>query len=144
MKESIFALIGLLVVFFTPIAPLMLIVAGFIITDTIVGITKVIALKKKFTSHKFSRLIFKMFVYQIVICLLFPIDIFLIGHDIFGYKFFATKVGTFVLIFVESLSIEENIKAINNGKGFQYYFLKLVDTVTSFKEKVVKVKKEMK
>jgi len=144
MKESAFALIGLLVVFFTPIAPLMILVAGFIMVDTIIGVAKVVILKNQFTSHKLSRLIFKMFLYEIVICLLFPIDIYLIGHDLFGYEFFATKVGTFVLIFVESLSIEENIKAINKGKGFQYYFLKLVNTVTSFKEKVVKIKKEMK
>lgn len=144
MKDSVFALIGLLVVFFTPIAPLMLIVACFIIMDTILGVIKAIKLKVKFTSHKLSRLIFKMFFYQMVICMLFPIDIYLIGHDIFGYEFFATKIGTFILIFVESLSIEENIKAINNDKGFRYYFEKLVKTTREAKEKIIEAKKDLK
>lgn len=144
MKEGVFALIGILTVFFTPIAPLMVIVAGFIIVDTILGVTKSIKLKRKFTSHKLSRLIFKMFFYQMVICMLFPIDVYLIGHDIFGYQFFATKIGTFILIFVESLSIEENIKAINKDKGFRYYFEKLLKAVKQGKEKIIDVKKDLK
>lgn len=144
IREKAFALIGVLTVFFTPIAPLMIIVAGFIIADTTFGVIKAFKLKRGFTSHKLSRLVFKMFIYQFVIILLFPIDVYLIGHDIFGYEFFATKVGTFILIFVESLSIEENIKAINNEKGFQYYFLKLVRTVTAAKEKIIEAKKDLK
>lgn len=144
MKEGVFALIGILTVFFTPIAPLMMIVAGFIIADTILGVTKSIKLKRKFTSHKLSRLIFKMFFYQMVICMLFPIDVYLIGHDIFGYQFFATKIGTFILIFVESLSIEENIKAINKDKGFRYYFEKLLKAVKQGKEKIIDAKKDLK
>ncbi len=144
MKETTFTLIGLLIVFFTPIAPLMLIVAGFIVMDTILGVTKAIKLKQGFTSHKLSRLIFKMFFYQMVILLIFPIDVFLIGDDLFGYQFFATKVVTFVLIFVESLSIEENIKAINNNKGFRYYFEKLLKTIKNGKNKIIEAKKDLK
>ncbi len=144
MKETIFTLIGMLIVFFTPIAPLMLIVAGFILMDTILGVTKALKLKQGFTSHKLSRLIFKMFFYQMVILLIFPIDVYIIGEELFGYQFFATKVVTFVLIFVESLSIEENIKAINNNKGFRYYFEKLLTTIKHGKEKIIEAKKDLK
>lgn len=144
MKEKVFAMIGILTVFFTPIAPLMLIVATFIIADTILGVTKAIVLKRKFTSHKLSRLIFKMFFYQLTIVLIFPIDIYLLGNDFYDYEFLATKIATFILIFVESLSIEENIKAINNDKGFKYYFEKLIIAVRAGKEKLVEIKKDMK
>ena len=144
MKQAVFTLMGALIVFFTPIAPLMLIVAGFILADTVVGVTKALKLKQGFTSHKLSRLIFKMFFYQMVICLFFPIDVFLIGQDLFGQEYFATKIVTFVLIFVESLSIEENIKAINQDKGFRYYFEKLLKTIKHGKEKIIEAKKDLK
>jgi hypothetical protein len=75
MKTTIFTLVTSMVVFFTPIAPLMLIVAAFILADTLLGVSKSIIKKQGFTSHKLSRLIFKMFFYQVVILLLYPIDI---------------------------------------------------------------------
>ena len=144
MKEFTFTLIAISVVFFTPIAPLMLIVAMFIVLDTILGVTKAIKLKHKFTSHKLSRLIFKMFFYQMLIMMLYPIDIYLIQDSILGYDLFATRAGTLVLIFVESLSIEENVKAINKDKGFQYYFNKLVKVVKNAKNKIIEAKKDLK
>ena len=141
MKSAIFTLVASLVVFFTPIAPLMMIVAGFILSDTLLGISKAVIKKQGFTSHKLSRLIFKMFFYQIVILLLYPIDIFIIASDLFGQPHFFTKVGTFVLIFVEALSIEENIKALNKERGFQFYFNKLMTTVKKGKQEITDIKK---
>lgn len=143
MKSAIFTLLTSLVVFFTPIAPLMLIVAAFIAADTLLGVYKSIIKKQGFTSHKLSRLIFKMFFYQAVILLLYPIDIFIIASDLFGQAHFFTKVGTFVLIFVEALSIEENIKALNKERGFQHYFNKLMTTVKKGKQQIVDVKKTL-
>lgn len=143
MKSAIFTLVASLVVFFTPIAPLMLIVAAFIAADTLLGVSKSIIKKQGFTSHKLSRLIFKMFFYQVVILLLYPIDIFIIASDLFGQAHFFTKVGTFVLIFVEALSIEENVKALNKERGFQFYFNKLLTTVKKGKEQIVDVKKTL-
>ena len=141
MKSAIFTLVASLVVFFTPIAPLMMIVAAFIVADTLLGISKAVIKKQGFTSHKLSRLIFKMFFYQIVILLLYPIDIFIIASDLFGQAHFFTKVGTFVLIFVEALSIEENIKALNKERGFQFYFNKLMTTVKKGKQEITDIKK---
>ena len=143
MKEFTLTLIAVAVVFFTPIAPLMLLVAMFIVLDTFLGVTKAIKLNHKFTSHKLSRLVFKMFFYQMLIMMLYPIDLFLIQEALFGYELFATRAGVLVLIFIESLSIEENIKAINNDKGFQHYFNKLVEFIKSVKTKIVDAKKEI-
>ena len=141
MKSAIFTLVTSMVVFFTPIAPLMMIVAAFILADTLLGVSKSIIKKQQFTSHKLSRLIFKMFFYQVVILLLYPIDIFIIASDLFGQAYFFTKVGTFVLIFVEALSIEENIKALNKDRGFKYYFEKLLQTVKKGKQEITDIKK---
>lgn len=143
MKSAIFTLVTSMVVFFTPIAPLMMIVAGFILSDTLLGVSKAVIKKQGFTSHKLSRLIFKMFFYQIVILLLYPIDIFIIDSDLFGQAHFFTKVGTFVLIFVEALSIEENIKALNKERGFQFYFNKLMTTVKKGKQDLTDIKKTL-
>lgn len=143
MKSAIFTLFASLVVFFTPIAPLMMIVAGFIVADTLLGVSKAVIKKQGFTSHKLSRLIFKMFFYQVVILLLYPIDIFIIASDLFGQAHFFTKVGTFVLIFVEALSIEENIKALNKERGFQFYFNKLMTTVKKGKQEITDIKKTL-
>jgi hypothetical protein len=48
MKSAIFTLVTSLVVFFTPIAPLMLIVAAFIAADTLIGISKAVIKKQGF------------------------------------------------------------------------------------------------
>jgi uncharacterized membrane protein YozB (DUF420 family) len=143
MKSAIFTLVTSMVVFFTPIAPLMMIVAGFIVADTLIGVFKAVIKKQGFTSHKLSRLIFKMFFYQVVILLLYPIDVFIIASDLFGQPHFFTKVGTFVLIFVEALSIEENIKALNKERGFQFYFNKLMATVKKGKQEITDIKKTL-
>jgi hypothetical protein len=62
---------------------------------------------------------------------------------IYGQAHFFTKVGTFVLIFVEALSIEENIKALNKERGFQFYFNKLMATVKKGKKEITDIKKTL-
>jgi hypothetical protein len=143
MKESIITLCTSLIVFFVPIQPLLLIIGGFIAMDTVLGVTKAYVTKQTVNSHKLSRVVFKMLIYQVVILLLYPIDVFIIGSELFGYEHFVTKLGAFILLFVESLSIEENIKALNNDKGFKYYFEKLLKTLKEAKSQITDVKKEI-
>ena len=143
MKESIITLCTSLIVFFVPIQPLLLIIGGFIAMDTVLGVTKAYVTKQTVNSHKLSRVVFKMLIYQAVILLLYPIDVFIVGSQLFGYEHFVTKLGAFILLFVESLSIEENIKALNNDKGFKYYFEKLLRTLKQAKSQITDVKKEL-
>jgi hypothetical protein len=143
MKESIITLCTSVIVFFVPIQPLLLIIGGFIAMDTVLGVTKAYVTKQTVNSHKLSRVIFKMLIYQAVILLLYPIDVFIVGSELFGYEHFVTKLGAFILLFVESLSIEENIKALNNNKGFKYYFEKLLKTLKEAKSQITDVKKEL-
>jgi len=143
MKESIITLWTALIVFFVPIQPLLIIIGSFIAMDTVLGVCKAYITKQPVTSMKLSRVIFKMLIYQAVVLLLYPIDVFIIGSELFGYENFATKLGAFILIFIESLSIEENIKALNHGKGFKYYFEKLINSLKTAKEQINSVKKEL-
>lgn len=143
MKTSIITLWTSVIVFFLPIKPLLLIVGGFIMLDTILGVTKAYVTKKPINSHKLSRVIFKMLIYQFVIILLYPIDVYIIGESLFGYENFATKLGVFILLFIEALSIEENVKAINKDRGFKFYFEKLLRTLKSAKKQITDVKKEL-
>jgi len=143
MKESVITLWTSLIVFFVPVQPLLLIIGAFIAMDTVLGVTKAYVTQQPIDSHKLSRVIFKMLIYQAVILLLYPIDVFIIGGELFGYEYFATKLGAFILLFIESLSIEENIKALNKGKGFKYYFEKLLKTLKEAKSQITDVKKEL-
>jgi len=142
MKESFITLWTALLVFFVPIQPLLIIIGSFIAMDTVLGVCKSYITKQPITSMRLSRVIFKMLIYQAVVLMLYPIDVFIISSELFGYENFATKLGAFILIFIESLSIEENIKAINKGKGFKYYFEKLIGSLKSAKEQINAVKKE--
>lgn len=143
MKESLITLWASVLVFFTPIQPLLIIIGSFIAMDTVLGVSKAYITNQPINSHTLSRVIFKMLIYQAVVLLLYPIDVFIIGSELFGYENFATKLGAFILIFVESLSIEENIKAINHGKGFKYYFEKLLKTLKGMKQQLTEVKKKL-
>lgn len=144
MKELFLSFVGALTILFAPVTSLMFLIGGFIILDTVVAIIRVIIVKQQFTSFKLSRLIFKMFFYQSTILMLFLVDKFLLGHSILGYDYFITKVGSLILIFIECLSIDESIRIINKGKGFSYYFYKLVNTIKKGKEVFIDIKKNLK
>jgi hypothetical protein len=104
-----------LILLFVPIYGLLIAVGSAIILDTFTGIFKSIKLNgwKSIRSRKLSNIISKMALYEICIVFLYLIDNFVLNEFIksaFGFDFMFTKICAILLIFVELVSIKENIE----------------------------------
>lgn len=104
-----------LILLFAPIYGLLVAVAMAIILDTITGLFKSIKLYgfKSIRSRKLSTIISKMFLYQTTILLLFIMDKYLLNEFAsiwFGIEFMFTKTCAILLIFIELVSVKENIE----------------------------------
>ena len=104
-----------LILLFVPIYGLLIAVGSAIILDTFTGIFKSIRLNgwKSIRSRKLSNVISKMALYEICIIFLFVIDNYVLNEFIkhaFGFDFMFTKICAILLIFVELVSIKENIE----------------------------------
>jgi hypothetical protein len=101
--------------FFAPIYGLLIAVGFAILLDTFTGIFKSVKLNgwRSIRSRKLSNIVSKMLLYQITILLLFVIDNLLLNEFVmvhFTIKFMFTKLVTILLIFIELVSIKENIE----------------------------------
>lgn len=104
-----------LILLFIPIYGLLIAVGSAIALDTITGIFKSVKLNgwKNVRSRKLSNIISKMALYEICIVFLYLIDNFVLNEFIkhsFGFDFMFTKICSILLIFVELVSIKENIE----------------------------------
>lgn len=108
-----------LILLFVPIYGLLIAVGSAIILDTFTGIFKSVKLNgwKSIRSRKLSNIISKMALYEICIIFLYLIDNFVLNEFIksaFGFDFMFTKICAILLIFVELVSIKENIEETFN------------------------------
>ena len=104
-----------LLLFYMPITGLLIGVAIAIIFDTFTGIFKSIKLKglSSIRSRILSNIISKMALYELCIVSLFAIDHYVLNEFVirsFGIDYMFTKVCAIMLIFVELVSIKENIE----------------------------------
>jgi hypothetical protein len=100
---------------FMPIYGLLVAVGASIILDTFTGVFKSIKLHgwSSIRSRKLSNVISKMALYEICIMFLFLMDKYVLNEFVkhaFGFDFMFTKVCAIVLIFVELVSVKENIE----------------------------------
>ena len=115
MKTYLINILTGLVLFFTPIQGLLLGVGAIIILDTFTGIFKSVKIGgwRSIKSRILSNIISKMLLYEICIILLYPIDKYLLNEllmHLVSIQFFATKLTCVILIFIEGVSIKENIE----------------------------------
>ena len=108
-----------LVLLFVPIYGLLIAVGTAIALDTFTGIFKSVKLKGwcSIKSRVLSNIISKMALYEICILLLFVIDKFVLNEFIskwFGFQFMFTKICAILLIFIELVSIKENVEETFN------------------------------
>jgi hypothetical protein len=109
-------IISSLVLLFVPIYGLLIAVGTAIALDTFTGIFKSVKLTGwcSIRSRILSNIISKMALYEICILLLFVIDKFVLNEFIskwFGFQYMFTKICAILLIFIELVSIKENIEA---------------------------------
>lgn len=104
-----------ILLFYTPILGLLIGVAVAIAFDTFTGIFKSIKLKgvSSIKSRILSNIISKMALYELCILSLFAIDYFVLNEFVirsFGIIFMFSKICAIMLIFIELVSIKENIE----------------------------------
>jgi hypothetical protein len=104
-----------ILLFFVPIHGLLVAVAVAIILDTFTGVFKSIKIHglKSIRSRKLSTIISKMLLYEVTILLLFLMDKYLLNEFVilwWGIEFMFTKMCAIVLIFIELVSVKENIE----------------------------------
>lgn len=90
-----------------------------IILDTFTGVFKAVKLNglKSIKSRTLSQIVSKLLLYEVCILLLFVIDKFILNEFIIkwlGINYMFTKICAILLIFVELVSIKENIEASYN------------------------------
>jgi len=115
MKSYLNYIFSGLILFFAPIQGLLIAVAFGIFLDTFTGIFKSIKLNgwRSIRSRRLSHIVSKMLLYQITILLLFVIDKFLLNEFVklhFTIDFMFTKLVAIILIFIELVSIKENVE----------------------------------
>lgn len=104
---------------FAPISGLLVAVGTAIILDTITGVFKSIKLEgwKSIKSRKLSAIISKMMLYEVCILLLFVMDKYVLNEFIlhaFGFEYMFTKICAILLMFIELVSVKENIEEAFN------------------------------
>jgi hypothetical protein len=103
------------VLLFVPVYGILIAVGAAIILDTFTGVFKSIKLNglSSIRSRKLSNIVSKMLLYQVCILLLFIIDSFILYEFIFKWlsvDYMFTKICAILLIFIELVSIKENIE----------------------------------
>jgi hypothetical protein len=112
-------IVASLFLFFIPIHGLLVAVAMAIVLDTFTGIFKSIKLHgfQSIRSKKLSTIVSKMLLYEVTILLLFLMDKYLLNEFVilwWGIEFMFTKMCAIVLIFIELVSVKENIESAYN------------------------------
>jgi hypothetical protein len=121
-----------LILLFVPIQGLLIAVGAAIALDTFTGVFKSVKLKgwKSIESRILSNIVSKMALYEICVLFLFLIDKFVLNEFVihwFKFDFMFTKICAIMLIFIELVSIKENIEEtfkINMWKMLKIAFLR--------------------
>ena len=124
--------------FFLPIVPLILLVGLFIICDTILGIWAAKKRGEKITSRKLGNIVPKMLLYQGAVIVGYTLDHLLLGEFVkylFNIDMLITKLIAMTLIFIESLSLNENIEYIT-GKNIFQSFKKMISRTAKIKGQI--------
>ena len=116
MKTYLNYIFSGLILFFAPIQGLLIAVAFGIFLDTFTGIFKTVKLNgwRSIRSRILSNIVSKMLLYQTTILVLYVIDKFLLNEFVklhFTIDFMFTKLVAILLIFIELVSIKENVEA---------------------------------
>lgn len=142
MKNFFIVLTTSLVTFFTPAAPLMMIVILAVMLDTLFGVIASRKLKKPILSRKLQRICVKLLVYLPLIILAYPIDIYILNEfteQTFNMSLFLTRLSTTILVGIELFSVDEKIRAFNDQKGIAHYFSQILETLRHARRKISSV-----
>ena len=101
--------------FFLPISGILILIGVSVIVDTITGVWKSKKLGTPIRSRKLSAVISKILLYEVTVMLFYLIDYFIINDIVltfFSVELMITKILALVLVSIEVISLNENIKAV--------------------------------
>ena len=101
--------------FFLPISGILILIGVSVIVDTITGVWKSKKLGTPITSRKLSAVISKILLYEVTVMLFYLIDYYIINDIVltfFSVELMITKILALVLVSIEVISLNENIKAV--------------------------------
>lgn len=117
LKAYSMQLLGIISSFFMPISGILILIGVSVIVDTITGVWKSRKMKTPITSRKLSAVISKILLYEVTVMLFYLIDYFIINDIVltfFSVELLITKILALVLVSIEVISLNENIKAVKN------------------------------
>ena len=115
LKAYSMQLLGIISSFFMPISGILILIGVSVIVDTITGVWKSRKMKTPITSRKLSAVISKILLYEVTVMLFYLIDYFIINDIVltfFSVELLITKILALVLVSIEVISLNENIKAV--------------------------------
>jgi hypothetical protein len=101
--------------FFLPISGILILIGVSVILDTLTGVWKSYKLKTKVTSRKLSAVISKILLYEVTVMLFYLIDYYILNDIVltfFSVSLLTTKILALVLVSIEVISINENVKKV--------------------------------
>lgn len=125
-----------LMIFISPIKPLLVVVGLVIVLDTIFGIIKSKKLGIKFTSRRFFSFFKKNLIYQLAVISTYILDTYLFNEFtllIISIDLLSTKIMASAICFNEIKSIDENLK-IAYGVGLLDYLKRFFRVAKKAKE----------
>ena len=126
--------------FFLPISGILILIGVSVIVDTITGVWKSKKLGTPITSRKLSAVISKILLYEVTVMLFYLIDYFIINDIVltfFSVELMTTKILALVLVSIEVISMNENVKSVNGTdiwKSLKNLFARAKEVTQDFKD----------
>ena len=108
-------LIAIVSSFFLPISGILILIGVSVILDTLTGVWKARKLKTPVTSRKLSAIISKILLYEVTVMLFYLIDYYILNDIVltfFSVELMTTKILALVLVSIEVISMNENVKSV--------------------------------
>lgn len=118
-----------------------------IFLDTILGLIRVVTLKEKWEWSKFWGVLVKFIVYSGIFFVVFLLDTIFLKDFIsklIDIEYVLAKWCGIFIVARELYSIDNSVRAMNNDKGFKFYFKRMISNMSSYKDDIKSIKDDFK
>ena len=126
--------------FFLPISGILILIGVSVILDTLTGVWKARKLKTPVTSRKLSAIISKILLYEVTVMLFYLIDYYILNDIVltfFSVELMTTKILALVLVSIEIISMNENVKSVKGidiWQSLKNLFARAKEVTQDFKD----------
>ena len=126
--------------FFLPISGILILIGVSVILDTLTGVWKARKLGTSITSRKLSAVISKILLYEVTVMLFYLIDYYILNDIVltfFSVELMTTKILALVLVSIEIISMNENVKSVKGidiWQSLKNLFARAKEVTQDFKD----------